>query len=80
MTRLEALNAILAKVCPEAFAAASRTGAWPGGRAPYDWTVHDGQQRVRVTSPDGDVFSGVGATKDDALAALAKKVGVELAS
>ena len=80
MTRLEALNAILEKVCPEAVSTVSRTGTWPSGRAPYDWTVHGGMQRVRVTSSDGDVFSGVGATKDEALTALAAKVGVELAS
>lgn len=45
--------------------------------APYEiTTLPDGRRRVRVFSADGDAIGAVGATIDEAIAALERKVGV----
>lgn len=87
MTRAERLHAVLTQLTPTAAQHYTATGAWPvrpgatvdepaAAAAPYVIeTLPDGRRRVRVIGEDGDVVSGVGATLDDAIAALEAKVG-----
>lgn len=89
-SRRNRIDAIVRKVAPQAIAFYDKSGddktaqSWPprtldGGKvivqAPYMITpLVDGRQKVTVTSDDGDVLSGVGATIDDALTALEAKL------
>lgn len=74
-SRLERLDAVLAKVNPQAVAGLAKDKVWPGGSAPYAWDVVNGQQRITVTGPEGDRVVGLGTTKDAALGMLEKKLG-----
>lgn len=84
-TRADRLHAVIAKLAPQTAQRHAETGTWPvrqftDGRrpeaaAPYVIeTLPDGRRRVRVSSEDGDIVSGVGATLHDAIAALEVKV------
>lgn len=74
MDRRARLDAIIAAANPEAAKQHAESGTWPGGAAPYVIDVHREQQRIRVTSTDGDQIAGVGATKDGALDMLETKL------
>lgn len=76
MTRQERLNRVIAAVNPAAAEQQDKDGSWPGGAAPYVFDLQNGAQRLRVTSTDGDVIAGVGATKDDALTMLEDKLRI----
>lgn len=84
-SRRARLFAILARIASAALQHyTDHDGQWPprtfeGGRvlvqAPYLLTpLADGRHQVTVTSDDGDVLSGVGATYDEALDALEAKI------
>jgi hypothetical protein len=87
-TRAERLDALLQKVAARAHAHQAEHGVWPHKetdspdapehrrRAPYvRETLADGRIRLRITTDDGDVVSGVGATTDEALTMLEAKIG-----
>lgn len=75
LTRADRINALVARLAPKAAAAQLKTGKWPGGQAPHVLeTRHDTSRRLKITGDDGDVLSGVGATIDEAIAALEAKV------
>lgn len=85
-TRAARLDAIVRHVNAAAAQAVVETGHWDGhapdalrraAGAPYAiQTRPDGSRRVVVTSADGDSVAGVGATLEEAIAALERKVGL----
>lgn len=80
-TRADRLHAIVAKVAPTVAAHLKATGQWLNGGSAYQITeLSDGRRRVRVTTADGDTVSGIGSTLDEALVALEKKLGMEVAN
>jgi hypothetical protein len=71
---MDLLNAIIDKVNPGARKA---DGSWRDGTCPYRIeTLDGGVRRVVVDDEDGGRVAGKGATTAEAIAALAKKVGV----
>lgn len=87
LTRADRLDALLQKVAARAHAHLAEHGVWPHKetespdapahrrRAPYVRdTLGDGRIRLRITTDDGDVVSGVGATTDEALTMLEAKL------
>lgn len=86
-TRAERLMAVVEKMAPDAAAHYRATGGeWPvrtdlsrpAPSAPYTIEPLPGDRtRIRVINADGDVFSGVGATVEAAIAALETKAGLD---
>lgn len=83
LTRAQRLDALVQKVAPKQAAHFAEHGRWPDaedgargrGASPYviQTTKTDGR-RIKITGDDGDVISGIGATVEEALAALEAKV------
>jgi hypothetical protein len=80
-TRADRLLAILDVLAPDKARLHAETGLWGAptdkSSCPYDIvSFPDGSRRVRVTTADGDVMTGTGASLDAALATLERKAGI----
>jgi len=74
-SRAERLDDILRRLSPHLKATLDKGAGWGPAGSPYSITEWNGKVRIVVTDPEtGDSIGGVGATTEEALAALEAKI------